>query len=63
MDDPLPLLRVEQAAKRLNLSRTKTYSLVARGELPSITIGYSRRIRPEDLERFVAERATASAIR
>ena len=37
-DDRL-LLRVEEAAHLLAISRTKAYALVATGELPSVTIG------------------------
>ncbi len=47
------LLRVEEAARRLGLSRSKTYSLVLTGELPSVSIGRSRRVRTADLERWI----------
>ena len=40
------LLRVEEAAEWLGLSRTKAYELVYRGALPSVTIGRSRRVTP-----------------
>ena len=52
---PVSLLRVEEAARRLGLSRSKTYQMVARGELPSVSIGRSRRVRDTDLERWVEE--------
>src|SRR5439155_15325751 len=38
------LLRVEEAAEWLGLSRTKAYKVVYRGMLPSVTIGRSRRV-------------------
>lgn len=47
------LLRVEEAARRIGLSRSKTYALVLAGELPSVSIGRSRRVRTADLERWI----------
>ena len=53
---PAPaLLRVEEAARRLGLSRSKVYLLVSTGEIPSVTIGRSRRVRSVDLERWINE--------
>ncbi len=51
------LLRVDEAARVLGLGRTKVYELVSSGDLPSITIGTSRRIAAEDLRRWVAARS------
>ncbi len=53
------LLRVDEAAQMLGLGRTKVYELVSRGDLPSITVGTSRRIPAEDLRRWVAARSAA----
>jgi excisionase family DNA binding protein len=47
------LLRVEEAADWLGLSRTKAYELVYRGSLPSVTIGRSRRVPVAALQAFV----------
>jgi excisionase family DNA binding protein len=47
------LLRVEEAAEWLGLSRTKAYELVYRGTLPSVTIGRSRRVPVAALVAFV----------
>lgn len=52
---PPLLLRPEDAASRLSISRSRVYELMAEGRLPSVTIGRSRRVRSEDLARFVAE--------
>jgi excisionase family DNA binding protein len=49
------LLRVEEAAEWLGLSRTKAYELVYRGVLPSVTIGRSRRVPVAALQTFVDE--------
>jgi excisionase family DNA binding protein len=38
------LLRVEDAARYLSLGRSKTYELIARGELPVVRIGRSVRV-------------------
>lgn len=51
-DDRL-LLPVEVVANRLSLSRSRVYELLASGELPSIRIGRSRRIRRDDLIAYV----------
>lgn len=47
------LLDVPEAARRLNLSRTTLYALIARGELKSRTIGRRRMIPRTALEAFV----------
>jgi excisionase family DNA binding protein len=54
------LLRVDEAADWLGLSKRKTYELVSRGELPSVHIGRSRRIALSALESFVARLAAVA---
>ena len=49
------LLRVEEAAQWLGVGRTKTYELVHKGTLPSVTIGRSRRIAVSAFEAFVEQ--------
>lgn len=60
-DDQQILLRVPEAARRLSLSRSTVYALMARGPdnggLPSIAIGSARRILATDLREWV-ERQT-----
>ena len=48
------LISVEEAARRLNISRSTLYLLVLRGELQSIKIGASRRVPVAALDEFVA---------
>jgi excisionase family DNA binding protein len=48
------LLTVEEAAACLCVGRTYKFDLVAKGVVPSVRLGKLRRIRPEDLERYVS---------
>ena len=47
------LLRIEETADELRMSRAKVASMVAGGELPSIKIGRSRRVPAEQLREWV----------
>jgi excisionase family DNA binding protein len=47
------LVRVEEAARRLGLGRTKAWELVYSGALHSVTIGRSRRVPISSLHAFV----------
>lgn len=48
------LLKVPDVVACLGISRAKVYELMASGQLPSVRVGGSRRIRAQDLEMFVA---------
>ena len=48
------LLRPEQGADALGMSRAAFYKLLSSGAVPSITIGRSRRIPVASLEAWVA---------
>ena len=54
------LLKVEAAAKLLSLGRTKTYALIASGELPVIRVGRAVRVPVTALHQWVEERAKQS---
>ncbi len=54
------LLKVEVAAKLLSLGRTKTYALIASGELPVIRVGRSVRIPVAALHQWIEDRAKQS---
>ena len=56
MTEPL-LLRVEQAAKLLQLGRNAVYALVAKGEIPSLRIGRQLRIPDQELRDWIHEQA------
>jgi excisionase family DNA binding protein len=49
------LLTVKEASEILAISRSKLYDLLSSGDLPSIHIGRSRRIRRVDIDNFVNE--------
>jgi excisionase family DNA binding protein len=53
------LLTVVEAARQLGLGRSKTYTLIQRGSLPSIKIDGSRRILAADVVEFVRHLAHA----
>ena len=57
--EPL-LVRVEEAARLLSLSRSTIYEMIDRGELPSIRCGTARRIPLAALHAWV-ERQVISA--
>ena len=53
------LLKPEQAAELLNVSRSTVYQLLSRNEIASIKIGASRRITMEALREYVEKSVTA----
>jgi len=48
------LLRLEEVAQRLSISKSMAWKLVAFGQIRSIRIGRAVRVRPADLEEYVA---------
>ncbi len=59
--DPI-LLRPEEAAKYLNLGRSKAYELTRAGALESARIGTRRRIRRDEVQRHVASLSSTAAV-
>lgn len=47
------LVRVNEAAEALGLSRSKVYDLIARGEIPSVRVGNSVRVSTRALEAWL----------
>ena len=47
------LLSIPEVAKILNISRALAYKLVQAGEIRSVHIHTSRRVRYEDLEKYI----------
>ena len=52
-----PILTVPETAEYLKLSKSKVYYLVQRNQIPHIKIGKNVRIRREDLQKWLEERA------
>ncbi|KAA9164980.1 helix-turn-helix domain-containing protein [Amycolatopsis acidicola] len=53
------LLKVEEAAARLGIGRTKTYALVKSGDLESVLIGTLRRIPADAVTAYAARLISA----
>ena len=58
---PRRLLKVEEAARSLGLSRSALYPKITSGELASVTIGTARRVTPEALDEYVKGLQAAQA--
>ena len=50
-----PLLRAEEVAAILNISRASAYELLRLGQIPSVRFRRSCRVRSEDLEEFIEQ--------
>ena len=57
--EPVLLLRIPEAARRLGIGRTKTYELIADGRLEVVRIDSAVRVPAAAVERFVHERLHA----
>lgn len=51
-------MTVGEVATELRVSSMTVYRLINAGQLPAVRIGRSFRVRPEDLDRYLAERHT-----
>lgn len=55
VNGPFPrLLRLEDVADRLAISRSMAWKLIAYGHIRSLRIGRALRVRPADLEAYLA---------
>ena len=52
-----PLLKSDEVAKTLHVSRSFAYLLMKRGDIPAVRVGTAVRVRPEDLERYINNNA------
>jgi excisionase family DNA binding protein len=52
-----PLLRIEQIAERLSISRSMAWKIISTGQLRSLRIGRVVRVRSEDLDAYLADPA------
>jgi excisionase family DNA binding protein len=55
------LLKSEEVASILHVSRSFAYLLMKRGDIPTVRIGTAVRVRPEDLEQYIQKRASENA--
>jgi excisionase family DNA binding protein len=55
---PTLLLTTDEAAEQLRVGRDRVFELMRTGQLKSVKIGGSRRIRAADLEEYVASLPT-----
>ena len=49
------LLKASEVAEILNISRSLSYRLIQKGDIPSVQIGKAIRVRKEDLSNYIAE--------
>ncbi len=52
------LLKSDEVAETLQISRSMAYALMKRGDIPTVRIGTSVRVRPEDLEKYIKDNVT-----
>lgn len=55
------LLRPVEAADAIGISRSKTYELIASGELPSISVGGSKRVPVVALQQWIDRQLETTA--
>lgn len=60
---PPLLVSVDEAARLCSLSRSRMYELIAAGDVPSVTIGRSRRIPLDGLRSWVGAQVALAAAR
>jgi excisionase family DNA binding protein len=56
---PTRLLNSKDVAEILRISKSKVYKLMRCGELTAVHIGKSIRVKPDDLEPFIAQNTTS----
>jgi excisionase family DNA binding protein len=56
-----PLLKAEEVAKLLNVSRAFSYFLMQSGQLPTVKLGRAVRVRPQDLLGFIEKNLNSQA--
>lgn len=54
------LLKSEEVAEILHVSRSMAYLLMKRGDIPTVHIGSAVRVRSEDLDAYIKSHVTQS---
>ena len=57
------LLKSEEVARILQVSRSFAYLLMQRGDIPTVRVGKAIRVLPEDLKRYIQERHSQNETR
>ncbi len=60
MDEKREFLKVPEVAQVLRIARSRAYELVGSGEIPSVRIGRSLRVRRRELDRWLEDRRQPS---
>jgi len=55
------LLKANDVAEILNISRAKAYRLMQSREIPTVSIGKAKRVRPVDLHNFIHSQISPSS--
>lgn len=55
---PEKLLKANEVAEILNISRALAYKLMNQGEIVTVKIGTARRVRPQDLQAYIETNLT-----
>lgn len=56
LPEPVPLLTVDDVARRLSVPRSWVYSSAEAGTLPSVKVGRYRRFVPSEIDRYLQAR-------
>ncbi len=54
----LRLLKAEEVALILNISRAFAYQLMQSSQIPTVRLGRAVRVRPQDLDRYISRNIT-----
>ncbi len=49
------LLKPVEVSRVLNVSKSTVYRMLKSGDLPSLEVGFSKRVHPDDLDHFIEE--------
>ena len=63
LSDERLLLRIDEVAALIGVSRTTAYALVNKGDIPSVRIGGLLRIPNDALRKMIEERASGERTR
>ncbi len=55
------LLKSEEVADILQISRSMAYTIMKRGDIPTVRIGTSVRVRPEDLNKYIQDNVSQNS--